>query len=102
MWLGFGLLDRNSGKFEDKWKKMSVVVSDPTVISLSDYTETEGGYSLEVIGKKQGASNLTITDTKSGINTVVTVFVKDNYVNSYSYDIKDIATFYPNNKYEKI
>lgn len=100
MWLGFGLLDRNSGKFEDKWKKMSVVVSDPTVISLSDYTETEGGYSLEVIGKKQGASNLTITDTKSGINTVVTVFVKDNYVNSYSYDIKDIATFYPNNKYE--
>ena len=67
MWMGFGLLDENSGLLDDKWKKMSVVVSDPTVIALSDYTETEYGYSLEVIGKKQGATNITITDTESDI-----------------------------------
>ena len=33
-------------------EKMSVVVSVPTVLALSDYTEIEYGYSLEVIGKK--------------------------------------------------
>ena len=87
MWMGFGLLDENSGLLDDKWKKMSVVVSDPTVIALSDYTETEYGYSLEVIGKKQGATNITITDTESGISTIVTAFVQDDYVNKYSYAI---------------
>ena len=101
MWMGFGLLDENSGLLDDKWKKMSVVVSDPTVIALSDYTETEYGYSLEVIGKKQGATNITITDTESGISTIVTAFVQDDYVNTYSYAINDIASFYPNNNFEK-
>ena len=101
MWMGFGLLDENSGLLDDKWKKMSVVVSDPTVIALSDYTETEYGYSLEVIGKKQGATNITITDTESGISTIVTAFVQDDYVNKYSYAINDIASFYPNNNFEK-
>ena len=99
--MGFGLLDENSGLLDDKWKKMSVVVSDPTVIALSDYTETEYGYSLEVIGKKQGATNITITDTESGISTIVTAFVQDDYVNKYSYAINDIASFYPNNNFEK-
>ncbi len=101
MWMGFGLLDENSGLLDDKWRKMSVVVSDPTVIALSDYTETEYGYSLEVIGKKQGASNITITDTESGISTIVTAFVQDDYANTYSYAINDIASFYPNNDFEK-
>lgn len=101
MWMGFGLLDENSGLLDDKWRKMSVVVSDPTVIALSDYTETEYGYSLEVIGKKQGASNITITDTESGISTIVTAFVQDDYASTYSYAINDIASFYPNNDFEK-
>lgn len=101
MWMGFWLLDENSGLLDDKWRKMSVVVSDPTVIALSDYTETEYGYSLEVIGKKQGASNITITDTESGISTIVTAFVQDDYANTYSYAINDIASFYPNNDFEK-
>ena len=101
MWMGFGLLDENSGLLDDKWKKMSAVVSDPTVIELSDYTETEYGYSLEVNGKKQGASNITITDTESGISTTVTVFVQDDYAKSYSYAIDNITLFYPNNEFEK-
>lgn len=101
MWMGLGLLDENSGLLNNKWRKMSVVVSDPTVIALSDYTETEYGYSLEVIGKKQGASNITITDTESGISTIVTAFVQDDYANTYSYAINDITSFYPNNDFEK-
>lgn len=101
IWMGFGLLDENSGLLDNKWRKMSVVVSDPTVIALSDYTEKEYGYSLEIIGKKQGASNITITDTESGISTIVTAFVQDDYANTYSYAINDIASFYPNNDFEK-
>ncbi|MCI8951407.1 MAG: hypothetical protein HFG49_15475 [Lachnospiraceae bacterium] len=101
MWMGFGLLDENSGLLDDKWEKMSVVVSDPTVIALSDYIETEYGYSLEVIGKKQGATNITITDTESGISTIITAFVQDDYANTYSYAISDIPSFYPNNNFEK-
>lgn len=100
MWLGFGLLDKDSNLLDEEWKKMSVVVSNPTVITLSDYVDTEYGYSLEIIGKKQGASNITITDTESGISTVITVFVEDDFINTYSYAIDNITSFYPNNKFE--
>ncbi len=101
MWLGFGLLDKNSGLLDDKWRNMSVVVSNSTVIGLSDYKEMEYGYSLEVIGKKQGTTNITITDTETGINTIITVSVQDDYVDTYSYAIDNIAHFYPNNNFEK-
>ncbi len=99
--LGFGLLDKNSGLVDDKWKKMSVVVSNPTVIGLSDYTEMEYGYSIEITGKKQGATNIAITDTETGINTIITISVQDDYVDTYSYAIDNIAHFYPNNNFEK-
>lgn len=101
MWLAFGLMNENTGLIEEDWKKMAITVSDPTVVALSDYEETEYGYSLEVIGKKEGSTNLTITDTSSGTSTVITVTVYDNYIRSYSYAMNDMEEFYPNNKYEK-
>ena len=101
MWLGFGILDQDTGVLDDKWKKMSLAVSNPEIIELSEYKETEYGYSLEVIGKKQGATNITITDTDSGINKIITVFVKDEYAKTYSYSINNIASFYPKNEFEK-
>ena len=101
IWLAFGLMDENTELLDGDWKKMAITVSDSTVISLSDYEKTEYGYSLEVIGEKAGATNITITDTDSGINTIITVNVYDTYTRSYSYDMNNIETFYPNNKWEK-
>ena len=98
MWLGFGKIA--DGEIADEWKKMAIVVSDPTVISLSEYEETEYGYSLEVTGKKQGSTNVTITDTESGAHTAIVITVRDSYVGTYSYAIDNMETFYPNNKWE--
>lgn len=98
MWLGFGIMV--DGKMEEDWKKMAVSLSDPTVASLSPYEETEYGYSLKVIGKKEGSTNLTITDTETGLSTIIVVNVFDEYTESYSYDISDMVYFYPSNKWE--
>ncbi len=98
MWLAFGMMV--DGKLDGEWKEMSVTVSDPTIVSLSGYEKTEYGYSLKVIGKKEGATNLTITDTETGISTSIIVSVFDDYSKSYSYAINDIATFYPSNNWE--
>lgn len=100
MWLAFGLMDNSTGMLNEGWRKMAVSVSDPTVISLSAYEETEYGYSLEVTGKKEGATNVVITDTESGVFTEIVISVYDLYNKSYSYDIDNIATFYPQNKWE--
>lgn len=98
LWLGFGKIV--DGQIVGDWKRMAIVVSDPTVISLSEYEETEYGYSLEVTGKKQGATNITITDTESGLSTVIVLTVRDSYVGTYSYAIDSMETFYPSNKWE--
>lgn len=100
MWLAFGLMNEDTGLVEEDWRKMAITVSDPTIISLSDYEETEYGYSLEVIGKKEGATNVTITDTETGINTIIVISVYDSFVQTYSYAIDDMKVFYPNNQWE--
>ena len=56
MWLAFGYME--NGSLEGEWRKMAVTVSDPTIIKLSEYEKTDYGYSLEVIGKKAGATLL--------------------------------------------
>ncbi len=98
MWLGFGKI--TDGQLADNWSKMAVVVSNPSIISLSDYEKTEYGYSLKVIGNKQGATNVTITDTESGASTIIVVTVRDSYIGTYSYAIDRMETFYPGNKWE--
>lgn len=101
MWLAFALLDSETGLYDSEWKKMSVVVSDNSVISLSDYKKTEYGYSLEVIGKKEGATNVVISDTSSGTNITIQINVYDEFVKTYSYSIDNMPSFYPDNKYEE-
>lgn len=101
MWLAFALLDRETGLYDDKWTKMSVVVSDNSVIGLLDYEKTEYGYSLEVIGKKEGTTNVVVTDTSSGANLTIQINVYDEYVQTYSYSIDNMPSFYPDNKYEE-
>lgn len=100
MWLAFGLMNEDTGLVEEDWRKMAITVNDPTIISLSDYEETEYGYSLEVIGKKEGVTNVTITDTETGINTIIVISVYDSFVQTYSYAIDDMKVFYPNNQWE--
>ena len=100
MWLGFCKI--YDGQLIDGWSKMAIVVSDPTIISLSEYKKTEFGYALEVTGKKQGATNVVITDTESGASTIVVITVRDSYAGTYSYAIDYMETFYPNNTWEKI
>lgn len=100
MWLAFGLLNEDTDLVESDWKKMAITVSDPTIISLSDYEKTEYGYSLEVTGKKEGSTNVIVTDTDSGASTTITITVYDNYTKTYSYDINKMPSFYPSNKYE--
>ncbi len=100
MWLAFGLMNEDTGLVEEDWRKMAITVSDPTIISLSDYEETKYGYSLEVIGKKEGATNVTITDTETGLNTIIVINVHDSFVQTYSYAIDDMKVFYPNNQWE--
>lgn len=99
MWLAFGR-STDGGMLEGGWQQMAVVVSDPTVISLMEYEETEYGYQLEVYGKKQGATNVTITDTESGASTSIVITVRDAYTETYSYAIDNMQTFYPNNNWE--
>ena len=79
---------------------MSIVVSDPTIVSLDDYKETDYGYAIDVTGLKEGSTNLTITDTETGLNTSIVVSVFDEYTETYSYSIDGIATFHPNNSWE--
>lgn len=98
MGLAFGYL--NGDKLDGEWKKMAITVSDPTVVSLSDYKKTDYGYSIDVIGKKTGQTNMTITDTETGHHMAITVTVSDNFSKTYSYDINNMPSFYPNNKHE--
>lgn len=98
MWLGFGQISND--QFVEEWKRMAIVVSDPTVISVSEYEETEYGYSIKVTGRKQGATNVTISDTETGANTVIVITVRDAYVDTYSYAIDNMQTFYPDNDLE--
>ncbi len=98
--LSFGLLDNNALLVDETWKKMSLVVSNPDIISISSYKRTEYGYSITVTGKKSGVSNLTITDAESGVYTIVEITVRDKYAKTYSYAIEDVKVFYPANKYE--
>lgn len=98
MSLAFGsIID---GKLDGEWEKMAITVSDPTVISLSDYKKTEYGYALDVLGKKEGISNLVVTDAATGEYIVLTVTVDDSFVETYSYAIDTLPTFYPNNNFE--
>ena len=98
--LGFAIMNNTTGLLESEWKKMAVVISDPSIISLSEYETEEYGYSIDVTGKKIGSTNVTVTDTESGISTSFVVTVKEKYNKSYSYDIENISTFYPSNKWE--
>lgn len=97
--VGFGMFNEK-GEIDGDWKKMSLVVSNPDIIGVSDYWKNEFGYFVDITGKKTGSTNLTVTDTESGSNIVVTVTVYDSFVKTYSYDIDNISAFYPDNKHE--
>ncbi len=98
--LGFGYLYNETGLLEGGWRQMAIAVSDPTVISLGNYEETDYGYAIEVRGLKEGVSHLTVTDSFSGLSTIVTLTVQNLFNRSYSYQMNDVPSFSPNNSLE--
>ncbi len=89
--VAFSLIE--NGELIENWKKMSVVVSDPSIISLSDYKETDHGFMLEVTGKEPGVTNVVVTDTETGINTTFEIGVYDEYGQTRTYDMKNMPLF---------
>ena len=89
--IAFNMIE--NGKLVDNWKKMSVVVSNPSIISLSDYKETDHGFMLEVTGKEPGVTNVVVTDTETGINTTFEIGVYDEYGQTRTYDMKNMPLF---------
>lgn len=89
--IAFNMIE--NGKLVDEWKKMSVVVSNPSIISLSDYKETDHGFMLEVTGKEPGVTNVVVTDTETGINTTFEIGVYDEYGQTRTYDMKNMPLF---------
>ena len=100
MWVAFGLM-REDGLLEENWKKMALSVSDPTIVSLSEYKETEYGYSLEIKGIKEGSTNIVVTDTETGLNEIFKVTVCDDFVKTTSFSIENVHTFYPSIKFDE-
>lgn len=101
MELAFGLFEGETGLLNGEWRKMAVTVSDSTIVSLSDYRKGEHGYFIDVTGKKEGLTHLTITDTETGVATQIIITVSDDFVKTYSYNIEIVEPFYPNNRWEK-
>lgn len=81
------------GLLLNKWGNMVIAVSDPTVISLSENKEIEGGYLVEVTGKKQGATNIVVSDTENGESRVIRITVRDAYAQTCSYDMNNMPSF---------
>ncbi len=84
-----------NGEIEPEWKRMTVSVSDPEVLTLSRYQKTKQGYVLDVKGMQKGKTYLTVTDPETGASTVLLIGVYDVFANSYSYHIENVPTFYP-------
>lgn len=101
MKLGFCLADNSTQEFDKNWKAMAIVNSDPTIISLSEYSMIESGYVLELTGLKPGLTHLTVSDTDTDISTTIEINVYDKYVNTYTYSATDVPTIYPNTKFAR-
>ena len=93
--LGFALYDTGSGKLSESWKQMALVLSNPAVISLSGFRETEVGYTVTATGLREGWTSLTITDTDSGISKTIGLAVRDQYTQTRSFSIEALPVFYP-------
>ena len=96
--LGFDVVV--NGKLSGELKKFALVSSDPSIISISTYRECNSGYALDITGKKEGKTHLTITDTATGMSQTITITVKDKYIKTYTYGATTIQPFYPDNNYE--
>lgn len=93
--LGFALYDAGSGKLSESWKQMALVLSNPAVISLSGFRETEVGYTVTATGLREGWTSLTITDLDSGISKTIGLQVRKEYSQTRSFSIEALPVFYP-------
>ena len=93
MKLGFAVCDID-GEIEET-VKLALTVSNPEIISVSDFEKSDVGYVVTLKGLTTGASYLTASDPKTGASQTVLITVVDVYSKNYSYSIYDIEPFYP-------
>jgi|GEM_PF-2362320 len=99
----------NNGKIDTSWNKISLSVSDETVISISDYVAitdstpmpalglpagfSQGIYAVRVYGNKTGTSSLTVSDTETGLSETVIITVREAENTAYTYKIDEMPQF---------
>ena len=98
MWLGFGLEENDT---TSEFKRMALSLSNPSIVSISDYQKKDFGYYVKVTGLKPGDTDLTITDPDTGTTITVTLHVFDKYARTLSYEIENMPKLHVGNLSEK-
>ena len=93
--MGMGFALSKDGEIEEDWKNMAIVVSDPTVLDVSDYLYSEQGYYINFTGKTEGTTTVTVTDSESGAYVTFLVKVVSGDAMCRSYKIDEIPEYYP-------
>ena len=99
--LRFAMTKDGGNTLYEGWGKPAVTVGDKTVISVSNMTEENSVYSVNIKGLKIGQSTLVVTDTKTGTSVSLLITVRDKYTKTYTYAIDKMKEFYPDNIFEK-
>ncbi|MBQ8016306.1 MAG: pilus assembly protein N-terminal domain-containing protein, partial [Clostridia bacterium] len=92
--MGMGFALSKDGKVEE-WKNMAIVVSNPTVVDVSDYIYSEQGYYINFTGKTEGTTTVTVTDSDSGAYVTFLIKVASEDALCRSYKIDKIPEYYP-------
>lgn len=99
--LRFAMTKDGGNTLYEGWGKPAITVGDKTVISVSNMTEENSVYSVNIKGLKIGQSTLVVTDTKTGTSVSLLITVRDKYTKTYTYAIDKMKEFYPDNIFEK-
>ena len=99
--LRFAMTKDGGNTLYEGWGKPAVTVGDKTVISVSNMTEENSVYSVNIKGLKIGQSTIVVTDTKTGTSVSLLITVRDKYTKTYTYAIDKMKEFYPDNIFEK-
>ena len=99
--LRFAMTKDGGNTLYEGWGKPAVTVGDKTVISVSNMTEENSVYSVNIKGLKIGQSTIIVTDTKTGTSVSLLITVRDKYTKTYTYAIDKMKEFYPDNIFEK-
>lgn len=99
MSMAFALYKNNSEMAE--WKKLSIVIGNPSVISVSDYlplsifNASNKGLYVNITGLSSGTSSITISDSDSGAYIILSINVFASIIGANSFKLDTVPEFYP-------